>query len=92
MARGEIVAAVEHYIVLRQKRFEQCGVSAQLDRCDHHLRVEPGNGGLNRAGFGLPDPLRGVGNLALQVGEVNAVVVYHGEVAHARTGQVECGS
>mgnify|MGYP003353549886 CR=1 FL=1 len=55
---------------------------------DLHTGVQPRDGGLSRCHFRLPDRLGGVKDLALQVGQVDRVVIDDGERAYACGCQV----
>ena len=59
------------------------------DRLDLHLRVQRGHCFGGRRGLGLAQPLHGVGDLALQVGQLHLVVVHQRQAADAGTAQVQ---
>ena len=53
-----------------------------------HVRVDVGSEGASALGLGLPDGLRLVHDLALQVGEGNRIVVDYPERADAGSGEI----
>ena len=68
---------------------QQSRIGALGDGGHLHIGVDLRNRRAHRIGFELPHPVQGVGNLALQVGGVDVVVVDHGDVTHACTAQVQ---
>ena len=58
---------------------------------DLHTRVQPRDGRLCRCHFRLPNRLGGVKDLALQVGQVDRVVIDDGERPDARSRKVGQG-
>ncbi len=89
LAGFKVVAAIDHHIGLRHQGVEQSRIGPLGDGGHLHIGVDLCNGCAHRFGFGLADPVQGVGNLALQVGGIDLVVVDHGDVAHARTAQIK---
>lgn len=74
---------------MRHERGQAFGIDAFGDRLDDHIRVDRGNrlpGGID---LGLAYACLGVHDLALQVGEIDGVVVHDGQAAYSRAGQVQ---
>ena len=86
---GEVVAAVQHDVRQRYLAFQQSDIGAQWQGPDDDPGIQGRHSSAHRIGFTLPDPIGGVSNLTLQVGEVNHVIVCHCEVAYARRTQVQ---
>jgi hypothetical protein len=59
--------------------------------CSCTLGIEVGHGLGQRGHFGLAHAGGGVGNLALQVGQIDGIVIHHCDLAHAAGGQVQGG-
>jgi hypothetical protein len=89
VAGGKVVGAVQHHQGGGHQSVEQGSVGALQHRVDAHLGVDGVHGHLGRFGLGPAHPFQVVRNLPLQVGGVHHVVVDQGDVAHARTGQVQ---
>ena len=89
MPGGEVVAAIKHDIRLCHQRGEQGGISARDDARDMYFRIDGRNGLCCRQCLGLADARHIMGDLTLQVGEVNHVVIHDGDVAHTGRGQIE---
>jgi len=68
---------------------QQGRVSTPRQRLHLYLGVEGSDGLADRIDLGLPDALDAVGDLALQVGEIDRVVVDHGELADTGRAEVE---
>ena len=89
VARGEVVAAVEHHIGLGDQRVERRAgdpLFHQLDFCfgiDRRQRIAC------RLHLGLADRLRAMHDLPLQVGQINVVVVAQRECAHAGRREIQ---
>ena len=93
LARAVVVAAVKyHGDALGQQAIEQGRIGALRDGAHLHLGVEVGHGLRQRGHLGLAHARRGVGNLALQVGQVHRIVVDDGDAPDTAGGQVQrCG-
>ncbi len=89
LPRGEVVAAVQHDVGASHQPGQQAGIDAQRHGVDHDVGVDRRNGRLCRRGLGLADAVGGVGDLALQVGQVHVVVIDQRDAAHAGTGQIQ---
>jgi hypothetical protein len=89
IAGGEVVGAVGHQVVALDHGGGVVRVDLQLVALDLDLGIER-VGALHGAfGLGLADPAGGVGDLAVQVGEVDPVVVDDAQGPDAGGGQVE---
>lgn len=91
MAGAVVVAAVQHHGHAGQQGIEQGGIGALGDALQLHQWIEVGHGLGQRGHFGLAHAGGGVGNLALQVGQIDGIVIHHRDVAHAAGGQVQGG-
>ena len=89
LARGKVVAAVEHHIRLCHQDVQQGGIGPCLHDFDLHLRVDGSNGALDRCHLGLAHASHVVGDLALQIGQVHHVVIDHRDMAHASRTEVQ---
>src|SRR5690606_39733452 len=69
--------------------FRSASVHALQDGRDSHLGVEFGNGRADGLGLGAADARHVVRDLALQIGQVHAVVVDDGDAADARRTEEE---
>ena len=91
VARREVVDAVDDHVVAVDDLHDVGGVQADGVLDDLDVRVERGDRRLGRVDLRRADRLRRVDDLALQVGEVDLVVVDDAERADARGGEVERG-
>ncbi len=89
VARGEVVAAVQHDVGLLHQRFQQRIVCPRGDRGDLDIRVEVGDGLPDRLCLEFAHTGQLVGNLPLQVGGINPVIVNNGQPGDACTAQVK---
>ena len=91
MPGGEVVAAIEHHVALRHPLRQVVRGGAGLVGYDGHIGIDRMQGLLRGMHFGLADAGGGVGDLSLQIAELNHVVVQHGDGADAGAGEVEQG-
>ena len=89
LARFKVVAAIEHHLGGGEQAVQQGGVGAQLQGVDAQVRIERQHGRGRRIDLGLADALSRVGDLALQVGQVDRIVVNQRQVTDAAGGKVE---
>lgn len=85
----ERIARVDHHIGAGEQAFGIAGVEAFGHLGHHGVRGEGGDGTLGGCGLQGSDVLHPVRQLALQVGELDDVVVDHRDGADARGGQGE---
>ena len=89
MARREIVAAVDHHVGIRNQLVQQLRVGTNRHGPDPHQGIDPGHRLLHRSGLALPETLHAVGDLPLQIGEIDAVVVDHRDAANPGGSKVK---
>ena len=85
VARGKVVAAVQHHVGTGQQLVQQRRVGPRGQGCDLNLWVDGQNSLGGRLHFGLPHPVLRVGNLALQVGGIHHVMVDQGDAPNPGT-------
>src|SRR5476649_1732357 len=91
VARGEVVGAVEHHVGRLHQRRQARVVGALDQRGDFDVGIDVQQRGARRFSFRYADTFRGVGDLALQIGQVDRVVVDQRDVADAGRRQVQRG-
>ena len=91
VARGEVVDAVDDHVVALDDLHDVGGVQAHRVLDDLDVGVERVDRLLGGVDLGDADALGGVDHLALEVGEVDDVVVDDAERADAGGGEVERG-
>ncbi len=84
IARGEVVAAIQHDVGLRDQFVQARFIGADRQRDALDLGVDLMQRGLCRNDFGLADHVGAMDDLALQVAEVHRVVVAQGETVRHR--------
>ena len=90
VARGEVVGAVEHHVGVAHERGEALGPGALLERLDADLGIDRRAASRRpRRPWACRSTRCAMHDLALQVGEVDAVAVADGDAAHAARGEVE---
>jgi hypothetical protein len=89
MAGGEIVAAVDHEVVLCRERLEALSVHPLRERRDRDAGIDRRERVARRIHLLPPHRFHAVHDLALQVGEVDLLVVAEGDGAHSRRCEVE---
>ena len=87
MAGGVVVAAIEHHAGAGQETIEQGRIGPGLHGLHMHMWVERLHGLRGRADLGLANACGAVGNLALQVGEVNHIIIDQRQLAHTCSAQ-----
>ena len=88
LARGEVVAAIEHHIGTRHKAIEFGIADALRHQLDIDIGIDAQQTFPGRLHLGPSDIGGGVEDLALQVGQVDIVVIDDREVPHAGGSQV----
>ncbi|MNS93939.1 hypothetical protein D3C72_1281400 [compost metagenome] len=88
VARGEVVGAVEHHRGGQDQFGQARAVEALLQGHYFNLGIDAGQGFTRRQHFRLAHTGRRVGDLALQIGQVDRVVIDEGQLADAAGGQV----
>ena len=88
---GKIVGAVEHDIGRGDQRIERLAGQPLLQRHDVDFRIDRLQGLLAGFRLGHADPGLGVQDLALQVGEIDRVVIDQRDLADSGGSQVEGG-
>ena len=91
LACGVVVGAVQHHVGLCHRLVEPSLVGTLGMRVHAHLGVDGGHGLGQGVDFVLAHTGLGVGDLALQVGQLDRVGVHHRELSHARAAQVQGG-
>ena len=89
VARGEVVEAVDDHVVALDDLHDVLGAEPDRVLLDVHVRVDLVDGDLRRVDLGHADTVVRVRDLALQVGEVDDVVVDDPQRSHAGRGEVE---
>ena len=87
-AGREVVAAVEHHAAVGHEDGEILLVEAVLDRLDARTGIDREAGGAGGVGLGAPHPIGGVGDLTLQVRDLDGVEVGEGQAPDAGRGEV----
>ena len=88
-AGGEIVGAVADQVVGPDQRQGIGGGEPGLVGLHRHQRIDRPRGGGGVVDLGLADPGGGMGDLALQVGEIEQIVVNQADGADPGRGQIE---
>src|SRR4051812_35309706 len=83
MARGKIVAAVEHEIRRGDELAQTLAFDTLLERNDPHLRIDCMEPIAGRLHLGTAHVRACVQDLALQVGEIDAIVIGERERSNA---------
>ena len=91
VARGEVVGTVEHYIGLGDEFVELRFVDARRQRHALDLRVDLAQGRQRRVDLGLAHRAGAVNDLALQVAELDGVVIAQHQASDAARRQVHRG-
>src|ERR1700722_15778671 len=91
IAGGEVVDAVDDDVVALDDLHDVGGVDAGLVLDDVDIGVQSLDGLLRRVDLGNTDAVGGVDHLALQVGQVDDVIVDDAQRANAGGGEVERG-
>ena len=89
VAGGEIVGAVEHDIGAGDQSVERFAGQALLQRDDPDFRIDGAQRQSARFSLAHAHPCLGVEDLALQVGEIDRIVVNQGDFSNAGRGQIE---
>ena len=89
MAGGEVVAAVEHHVGVGDERVEQRRIGPLLQRDDAHLGVDLAHALGRRLDLRPADARHAVRDLALQVGQVDRVVIDQRDAPDAGRAEVE---
>ena len=91
VARGEVVGAIEHHVGLGDQLQQLRFVNARRQGGVFDLGVDLAQRRLRGQHLGFPDRARTVHDLALQVAEVDRVVVAQGKVTDAARRQIQRG-
>ena len=89
MTGREVVRAVEDDVGRAHERGEALGPGALRERVHLDVGIDRGDRGRGRGGLGLADRGEAMDDLALQVGEIDAVAVADGDAADAAGSEVE---
>jgi len=89
MPGAEVVAAVDHHIGLGDQPREQRIVGAQPMRLDADVRIDAAHRLGRRFDLGHAHPRRVVDDLALEIGEIDLVVVDQRDAADPGRGEIE---
>ena len=88
LAGGEVVGAVQHHVGIAGQFTQQLGIRASGQGADLRIAVDLLQRRAHGFGLGLTDAGLGMGDLALQIGQVHLIVVHQREAAYAGAGQV----
>jgi hypothetical protein len=89
MPGGEVVGAVEHHVGARHERHQRIGGCPLADGNEVDLGIQRRQGDDSRCRLVDADPLRGMQDLSLQIGEVDRVAVDQCQAADAGGGQIQ---
>src|SRR5690606_39496719 len=88
-ARLEIVGSVDYYIVAGHKGRGVLGRQPQIVQFDRDVRIEASDGGAGTLPLRLPDKVRVMDDLPLQVGKRDLVVVHDAERSEEHTSELQ---
>lgn len=88
-ARGEIVGAVADNVIVLDQVEHIVGVETRAVRLELHLRVDGVRRPGSRCDLRLADPVSGVGDLALQVRQLDLIVIDDPDRANAGRRQIQ---
>ncbi len=87
---GEIITAIEHDIGYAHQFFQARALQTFLQSNYVNLRIDAQHGLLSRLRLGFADPLGAMHDLALQVGQVNGIVIGQRDLAYSGRRQIQC--
>ncbi len=91
-ARGDIVAAVQHRIVMRNQFAERGFIQLRVDRLQRAVRIERRQLLTGRGDFCHADARIAVQNLALQITQADAIKIQQRQMTDAGGGKIGRGS
>ena len=86
---GEVVSAVKHQVRLRHEVIKEGIVRSLRHRDDFDIRIQGGDCLHHRRRLEFANARHRVGNLALQVGGIDTVIVNHRDAANASAAKIK---
>ena len=90
-ARFEVVAGIEHEVCAGHGFVEPGSLQALVYRSHFHIRIQVQQSFAGGFDLGLAEGLFGVGDLALQIGQFDDIVIGNNETPHAGGGKIHGG-